>query len=59
MNKSKERLRAEAEICLNCPLPKCEEDKGTTPNICKRFKAELAKLEAAYKKGKKKNEADK
>lgn len=45
----KDVLAAEIEICINCPLPKCERME------CKRYNEEMAKIKAA-KKGGKKNE---
>lgn len=40
----------EANICLECPLPECK-----SPDTCKRFKEELAKLRERTKRKRKKN----
>lgn len=39
----------EVNICLECPIPKCK-----SPDICKRYKEELAKLRERLKRKRKK-----
>ena len=46
-------IAEEAQICLNCPYPKCKDGWGLG---CDYYRAEMQKIKEKYRKGKKKNE---
>ncbi len=56
MHKTRKMIAEEAQICLNCPYPKCKDDWGAG---CAHYKAEMQKIKEKYRKGKKKNAGNK
>jgi hypothetical protein len=53
MHKTREMLYEEAQICQNCPYPKCKGDWG---NGCAHYRAKMKEIKEKYRKEKKKNE---
>ena len=55
LKRTKEMIGAEAQICLNCPFPKCKH----SADGCGHYKAEMQKIKEKYRKGKKRNAVNK
>lgn len=56
--KTEKQRQEEAQICCNCPYPKCVEEKGKDLRKCDYYDAKMQEIKEKYRKGKKPNEKD-